>query len=296
VPSTRALATLDAMNATPAHALDARPPAPMLQIGDHPAPRPPLHPGLPLLGSLVPMVRRPVQLFLDCFRAHGPVSRIRVAGRELVVFAGPDAMQLLAREERNLFAMKPIYGEFEQLFGAETSLIGADGDLHTDLRKRFKPSMSRTRMDACLPTAIGVVRERIARRRPGEELEQRVFFGDARTAPVANLVAQGSRGPAKFPGCAYCHTVAPSETGAPHVSQPVIPDRWLVRGAFDHGKHFKVACVACHEAGQSRETSEVLLPTKASCVECHSPQGGVANSCSTCHSFHTPRKETRAAK
>jgi hypothetical protein len=130
----------------------------------------------------------------------------------------------------------------------------------------------------------------------GEELEQRVFFGDARTAPVANLVAQGSRGPAKFPGCAYCHTVAPSETGAPHVSQPVIPDRWLVRGEFDHGKHFKVACVQCHQAGQSRETSDVLLPTKASCVACHSPQGGVANSCSTCHSFHTPRKETTASR
>lgn len=125
----------------------------------------------------------------------------------------------------------------------------------------------------------------------GEELEQRVFFGDARTAPVANVVAQGDRGPSKFPGCAYCHTVAPSETGPPRVSQPVIPDRWLIRGEFDHGKHFKIACVKCHDVGRSRETSDVLLPTKASCTECHSPQGGVANSCSTCHSYHTPRAD-----
>jgi hypothetical protein len=130
----------------------------------------------------------------------------------------------------------------------------------------------------------------------GEELEQRVFFGDAHTAPVANVVAQGNRGPAKFPGCAYCHTVAPSEAGPPRVSQPVIPDRWLIRGEFDHGKHFKVACVKCHEVGRSRETSDVLLPAKASCSECHSPQGGVASSCSTCHSYHTPRKESKAVK
>jgi hypothetical protein len=130
----------------------------------------------------------------------------------------------------------------------------------------------------------------------GEELEQRVFFGDARTAPVANIAAHGDRGPAKFPGCAYCHTVSASDTGAPQVSQPFIPDRWLIRGQFDHGKHFKVACVKCHQVAQSRETSDVLLPTKQSCAECHSPQGGVANNCSTCHNYHSPRKEIVAAK
>lgn len=130
----------------------------------------------------------------------------------------------------------------------------------------------------------------------GEELEQRVFFGDARTAPVASVAGQGGRGAAKFPGCAYCHTVAPSDAGAPQVSQPFVPDRWLIRGSFDHGKHFKVACATCHEAARSRETSDVLLPTKQSCVACHSPQGGVANSCSTCHSYHSLRKESAAAK
>jgi len=79
--------------------------------------------------------------------------------------------------------------------------------------------------------------------------------------------------------------------GAPQVSQPFIPDRWMIRGQFDHGKHFKVACVKCHQVEQSRETSDVLLPAKASCAECHSPAGGVANSCSTCHSYHSPRKD-----
>jgi hypothetical protein len=130
----------------------------------------------------------------------------------------------------------------------------------------------------------------------GEELEQRVFFGDARTAPTVNVAAQGARGPTRFPGCAYCHTVAASETGTPQVSQPYIPDRWLVRGEFDHGKHFKVACVKCHNTERSKETSDVLLPTKQTCAECHSSRGGVANSCSTCHSYHTPRKNAVAKK
>jgi hypothetical protein len=72
-------------------------------------------------------------------------------------------------------------------------------------------------------------------------------------------------------------------------------DRWLVHGGFNHSKHFKVDCVQCHDAVHSRETSDVLLPAKATCVECHSPQGGVASNCSECHSYHTPRRETAVA-
>ncbi len=129
----------------------------------------------------------------------------------------------------------------------------------------------------------------------GEELENRVFFSDARTGPVSKVAGLGALGAARFPGCAYCHQVAEVE-GAPGVSKPVIADRWLVRGGFDHSKHFKVDCVRCHDAEHSRETPDVLLPSKATCVKCHGPQGGVASNCSQCHSYHTPRKETVAAR
>jgi hypothetical protein len=125
----------------------------------------------------------------------------------------------------------------------------------------------------------------------GEQLERRVFLSDARTGPVANVAGLGELGPARFPGCAYCHQVATDENGTPAVSKPIVPDRWLMRGNFVHAKHFKVDCVKCHDALPSRETSDVLLPAKASCAECHSPQGGVASNCSECHSYHTPRRD-----
>ena len=130
----------------------------------------------------------------------------------------------------------------------------------------------------------------------GEELEQRIFFSDARTGPVTEVAGAGSIGAARFPGCAYCHEVTPAESGAPLVSHPFIPDRWLIRGQFDHSKHFKIACAQCHDAIHSHETADVILPSKATCVECHSPKGGVASSCSTCHSYHTPQKNAVALK
>jgi hypothetical protein len=137
-------------------------------------------------------------------------------------------------------------------------------------------------------TQVANIRERYG---SGEELERRIFFSDANTGPVTQIAGTDARGAARFPGCAYCHEVTALQNGAPAVSQPFIADRWLIRGQFDHSKHFKIACTQCHDAQHSRETADVILPSKQNCVECHSPKGGVASSCSTCHTFHSAKKE-----
>ncbi len=148
-------------------------------------------------------------------------------------------------------------------------------------------------LEQFVQTQMTQIRERYG---SGEELERRIFFSDARTGPVTQVAGTDSIGAARFPGCAYCHEVTPSENGPPMVSHPYIPDRWLIRGQFDHSKHFKIACTQCHDAVHSRETSDVILPSKTTCVECHSPKSGVASSCSTCHSYHTPQAKTVALK
>ena len=93
---------------------------------------------------------------------------------------------------------------------------------------------------------------------------------------------------ARFAGCAYCHEVKPGGAdGLPQIARVFTPDRWLIRGEFNHAKHAIVGCTECHAAQTSRRTADIILPTKQSCTECHSPQGGVSQSCSTCHSYHT---------
>ncbi len=127
-----------------------------------------------------------------------------------------------------------------------------------------------------------------------EELEQKVFFSDKRWAPGGRVGSLPDGGRPMFYGCAYCHEVKPGGNSTASVTPPVVPDRWFVRGAFDHSKHANISCAQCHNTAQSRDTADILLPKKESCVTCHSPQGGVAHSCSTCHSYHTPRRITVA--
>jgi len=161
---------------------------------------------------------------------------------------------------------------------------------YADFAAKKKEITGRRQIENFVQQQMKQIREQAG---SGEELEQRVFFSDAKTAPVARIGERGAIGAARFPGCAYCHEVTPSGNEVPQVTKPIIPDRWLIRARFDHGKHFKVACTTCHETEHSRQTSDILLPSKQTCAACHSGEGGVAHNCSTCHGYHSPRREQR---
>jgi hypothetical protein len=127
----------------------------------------------------------------------------------------------------------------------------------------------------------------------GEELERRVFFSTATFGPEAQIGALSGATRAIFPGCAYCHEVKTSNAGSPEVTPPVIPERWLPDANFSHAAHAGIACAQCHDAVQSRETADIILPPRETCAQCHSPRGGVANSCAECHTYHHQQVATR---
>jgi hypothetical protein len=73
----------------------------------------------------------------------------------------------------------------------------------------------------------------------------------------------------------------------------MVPDWWFAHARFDHEKHQAAAvCAKCHQADQSAATSDVLLPSIATCRECHGAAAtniasGVGASCTQCHEYHT---------
>jgi hypothetical protein len=128
--------------------------------------------------------------------------------------------------------------------------------------------------------------------RSGDELERAVFFTVNPYKPQEKM-APSAR--ANFTGCAFCHDVSQARNAVPAITKPVLVDRWMPQAKFDHAKHQTdpttqrpLDCNVCHHATQSRETSDVLMPVKANCVTCHSPQGKVVAECITCHTYHAP--------
>ncbi|HEX8078146.1 MAG TPA: hypothetical protein VF511_10050 [Chthoniobacterales bacterium] len=122
----------------------------------------------------------------------------------------------------------------------------------------------------------------------GLELERAVFLekNPYRPDQLSDLKTK-----AKFAGCAYCHDIKLADSAFnPGMTSPVLMDRWMPQANFNHAKHGSVDCKYCHaQAEKSIATADVLMPDKATCVSCHSPETKkVSSDCVTCHTYHAP--------
>lgn len=87
--------------------------------------------------------------------------------------------------------------------------------------------------------------------------------------------------------CAECHTLtAPSPAALPAIAPSDVRRQWMTRAAFDHTPHLMLRCESCHAATESRATTDVLMPTAATCATCHSSSKGASAACATCHRYH----------
>jgi hypothetical protein len=75
----------------------------------------------------------------------------------------------------------------------------------------------------------------------------------------------------------------------PQLTKPILVDRWVPQPNFSHAKHQvdpatqkPLECNVCHQATQSRETSDVLMRAKANWI--------------TCHPYHAPIAAERVAQ
>jgi cytochrome P450 len=136
----------------------------------------PVAPGLPLLGSLAPMLRDPIHFLVDAYRKEGPVFRLNVLNRKFVVIAGAEANQFMIRNEREYLQNGPIFDGFGTELGGALFLASADGDTHKQLRKIQTGSYSNTHVESRVPEVVRAVRKRAGALKVGQRLDvQRLF-------------------------------------------------------------------------------------------------------------------------
>jgi predicted CXXCH cytochrome family protein len=89
--------------------------------------------------------------------------------------------------------------------------------------------------------------------------------------------------------CSLCHEISRVK-GRLAAAKPVIPTQWLTHAKFSHGPHRNRPCETCHSAAKtSAITSEVLMPSRQTCVECHGTEARSATAsrnCILCHAYH----------
>jgi hypothetical protein len=228
---------------------------------------------LHLTGSGIPLVSgRP----LDCAYCHQPDASNAFMAR-ISFERSCRACHALDFDERNPGMTLP-HGDAAFVRAYLRSLPVQ----YADYASRSLGISGRREVDAFVQRQMKSLRERVL---TGEDLERMVFLGAAAGGAVPPA-AGGSVARARFAGCALCHEVAWRENTVPVVTPPRTPDRWMTGAAFDHSRHASMACTDCHAAAASTRTSDVILPNRQSCARCHSPQGGAAFSCMSCHIYH----------
>lgn len=89
--------------------------------------------------------------------------------------------------------------------------------------------------------------------------------------------------------CKTCHAVK-AEGGGWSVADVSLQRRWMPHARFDHGTHAQSPCTKCHDVRASKKSSDVAMPSRETCRECHGGQrpvqGKVTSNCLLCHDFH----------
>jgi hypothetical protein len=144
-----------------------------------------------------------------------------------------------------------------------------------------------------------------SRRLPGfmEDVRQALGrFTASFTTPAA--VSNGVRQVFSKGGvCAECHTVEPPAAPGSlnyRIAPVFLNDHYMPRGDFNHGvpqhnkdAHGRATCTDCHDARNSDDAREVMLPRLSACADCHgkSPRQSATSAsgdCAECHSYHAP--------
>lgn len=108
------------------------------------AKEPPLVRGLPLLGNTLQMAKDPTRFFVDCYREYGPVSRVKILGKEYVLISGIEAATFMGtREGKDCLRSKEFWEGLVNEYGAKRVLTGEDGESHKQLRDVMRHGYSK---------------------------------------------------------------------------------------------------------------------------------------------------------
>lgn len=163
-------------------------------------------------------------------------------------------------------------------------------EIHTLLENHFTTQAARG--------APGFLEQKVARPLPGKMPE---LMPPAMRDAIARQVEQTEKDLYLSKRlCAECHhfegkpipqAIKPAEPPMLRIASTQVPSVWLRHAKFSHTAHRAVQCSECHKADQSVSATDVLIPGRDNCLQCHAPKTvaetpGARFNCTECHTYH----------
>lgn len=126
----------------------------------------PQAPGMPLIGNALAIRRNFHEFLAEQYRNLGPVFRIRVPGRNMVVLAGPEANLFMKKASPFLRSME-AWIDYTRGVGAGRIVAGMDGPEHLRMRKEIGFGYSLHVLEGRIDEALRVLRDEFDRAKTG---------------------------------------------------------------------------------------------------------------------------------
>lgn len=139
-------------------------------------PVPPRVPGLPLIGSALDFLYRPIEFFIESYNKYGPIFRIHAANQTFVIMAGLEANRFFSQAPDELFSSEPLFGEFARQMGSINSLVALDGARHRHMRKVMQRGYSKSGLAPHLDDLARLTYETAHAWKPGQMIYARDQF------------------------------------------------------------------------------------------------------------------------
>ena len=119
--------------------------------------RMPMAPGtLPVLGHAHRMLGAVTAFLTRTFRRIGPIFRLKLMNREVVVLTGPEANLFVLRQGHHVFRATEYHAALVRAFGSRRNLFSMDGGYHLKWRKQMAPPYSRSFFCNHLDEAVAI--------------------------------------------------------------------------------------------------------------------------------------------
>lgn len=112
----------------------------------------PVHPGLPLLGNALSMVRDPLGFFVKLHRDYDRVVRISLGGRRQYILFQPDDVKYVLQENNRNYVRSPAFLVLKRFLGE--GLLTSDGDFWRKQRRLAQPAFHRQKITLLAETMV----------------------------------------------------------------------------------------------------------------------------------------------
>lgn len=130
----------------------------------------PVADGLPLVGSIVPMMTDMEGFMYGQYAKHGPCFRVKVLNNSFVVLGGPEAAEALAKNSGEMDAWN-MWENVIQEFGGRHVLSMFEGEKHRRYRAAARAGFAKTRVQENVPEVVALAREALSVHPHGKTFE-----------------------------------------------------------------------------------------------------------------------------